>query len=77
MTPRFLAVGLEFRVMPSRVAIRENVSLRCSGPNTVTSVLSEFSNRKLEDIQDLMCMYYTSTNDNDNIDSSSSNIICT
>ncbi len=32
------------------------VFLSCLGPSTVTSVLSEFNNRKLQDIQDFMSL---------------------
>lgn len=43
------------KVMPSNVATwRENVSLRCLSPNTITSVWSKFSRRKLEDILDFL-----------------------
>ena len=57
MTARFLMVVLEARVMPSRVAISlDDVFLRCLGPSTITSVLSEFSSRKLQVIQVLMSL---------------------
>ncbi len=52
ITPRFLAVVLEAKVMSSSVTILlDKVFLRCLRPSTRTSVLSEFSNRKLQVIQ--------------------------
>ncbi|KAF3690421.1 hypothetical protein EXN66_Car006094 [Channa argus] len=55
MTPRFLAVVLEARLMPSSVTIWLDIkSLRLLGPNTMTSVLSEFKSKKLWDIQAFM-----------------------
>ena len=44
-TPCFLTVVLESKEMPSRLTmLLDNDSLMCLGPNTMTSVLSEFDN---------------------------------
>ncbi len=58
ITPRFLTVVLEAKVMPSSVTRSlGKVLLRCLGPSTITSVLSEFSNRKLQVIEVFMSFY--------------------
>ena len=47
VTPTFVAVVLKARVVSPREAISlDNVSLRCSGPSTITSVLSKLSSIK-------------------------------
>jgi len=54
ITPKLLAVVLEARLMPSRVTIwLDIISLRFLGPNTMTSVLSEFRSKTLWDIMAL------------------------
>ncbi len=46
---------VEARVKPSRVVMSlVSLFLSCLGPSTITSVLSEFSSRKLQVIQVLM-----------------------
>ena len=48
-TPRFLAIVLGDKVMPSMDRmLSDNLDLRCLGPRTMTLVLSELNKRKLE-----------------------------
>ena len=65
ITPRFLTVALEAKVMPSRVAISlESESLRFLGPSIRISVFSEFNIRKLQLIQDFMSLRHVCNLDN-------------
>lgn len=46
-TPRFLTVVVENKVMTSKERVlSENLVLRCLGPRTMTSVLSEFNSKR-------------------------------
>lgn len=51
-TPRFVTVMLEAKVMSSSVTVLFDKAFpKCPGPRTVTLVLSDFNNKKLQVFQ--------------------------